>query len=85
MEKEPGEILIISACLLATVLPYLLLALGARSRSHLLFKGSLTLTILMILADLLSLLNDDTCKEMLLLVFVKAIEISVVMTLLVVL
>lgn len=84
-KKEPGEILIISACLLATVLPYLLLALAARSRSHLLFKGSLILTILMILADLLSLLNDDTCKEMLLLVFVKAIEISVVMTLPVVL
>lgn len=84
-KKELGEILIISGCLLATTLPYLLLALAAKSRSYLLFKGSLILTILTILADLLSLLNNDTCKEILLLTFVKANEISVVLTSLVVL
>jgi hypothetical protein len=84
-KKDPGEILIIAGCLLAITLPYLLLALAARSRSYLLFKGSLILTILTILADLLSLLNSDTCKEILVLIFVKVNEISVVMTLLVVL
>ena len=84
-KKDPEEILIIAGCLLAITLPYLLLALAARSRSYLLFKGSLILTILTILADLLSLLNSDTCKEILVLIFVKVNEISVVMTLLVVL
>jgi hypothetical protein len=84
-KKDPGEILTIAGCLLAITLPYLLLALAARSRSNLLFKGSLILTILTILADLLSLLNSDTCKEILMLIFVKVNEISVVMTLLVVL
>ena len=84
-KKDPGEILTIAGCLLAITLPYLLLSLAARSRSNLLFKGSLILTILTILADLLSLLNSDTCKEILMLIFVKVNEISVVMTLLVVL
>jgi hypothetical protein len=82
---ERGEILIISGCLLATTLPYLLLALAAHSLSRLLFMGSLILTILVALADLLILAKNDTCKEILVLLFVKANEISVVVTLLAVL
>ncbi len=84
-QAERGEILIIAGCLLATTLPYLLLSLAAQSRSRLLFKGSLILTILLTLADLLILAKNDTCKEILVLLFVKANEISVVVTLLAVL
>ncbi len=83
--KDLENIPLVAGYLLATTLPYLLLALAAHSRSRMLFRGSLIITILVILADLLSLGRSDTCREILWLLFVKANEISGVMILLAVL
>ena len=83
--KDLENIPLVAGYLLATTLPYLLLALAAHSRSRMLFRSSLIITILVILADLLSLGRSDTCREILWLLFVKANEISGVMILLAVL
>jgi hypothetical protein len=83
--KDLENIPVVAGYLLATTLPYLLLALAAHSRSRMLFGGSLIITILVILADLLSLGRSDACREILWLLFVKANEISGVMILLAVL
>jgi hypothetical protein len=83
--KDLENIPVVAGYLLATTLPYLLLALAAHSRSRMLFRGSLIITILVILADLLGLGRSDTCREILWLLFVKANEISGVMILLAVL
>jgi hypothetical protein len=64
---------IVTVYLLATILPHLLLALAARSRSPLLFIGSLIMTILVAILDVGAFVIFG-CRESLLGVFIKASE-----------
>jgi hypothetical protein len=62
---------------LAAILPHLLLAFAARSRSPLLFIGSLIMTILAAIVDVGAFVIFDGCREFLVVVFIKASEILV--------
>jgi hypothetical protein len=68
---------IVTVYLLAAILPHLLLALAARSRSPLLFIGSLIMTILAAIVDVGAFVIFDGCREFLVVVFIKASEILV--------
>ncbi len=68
---------IITVYLFAAILPHLLLALAARSRSPLLFIGSLIMTILAAIVDVGAFVIFDGCREFLLVVFIKASEILI--------
>jgi hypothetical protein len=68
---------IVTVYLLAAILPHLLLAFAARSRSPLLFIGSLIMTILAAIVDVGAFVIFDGCREFLEVVFIKASEILV--------
>jgi hypothetical protein len=68
---------IVTVYLLAAILPHLLLAFAARSRSPLLFIGSLIMTILAAIVDVGAFVIFDGCREFLVVVFIKASEILV--------
>ena len=76
---------IVTVCLLAAILPHLLLALAARSRSPLLFIGSLIMTILAAIMDVGAFVIFDGCREFLLVVFIKASEILIAVAVLAIL
>jgi len=76
---------IVTVYLLAAILPHLLLALAARSRSPLLFTGSLIMTILAAIVDVGAFVIFDGCREFLLVVFIKASEILIAVAVLAVL
>ena len=76
---------IVTVYLLATILPHLLLALAARSRSPLLFIGSLIMTILAAIVDVRAFVIFDGCREFLLVVFIKASEILIAVAVLAIL
>ena len=76
---------IVTVYLLATILPHLLLALAARSRSPLLFIGSLIMTILAAIVDVGAFVIFDGCREFLLVVFIKASEILIAVAVLAIL
>ena len=76
---------IVTVYLLAAILPHLLLALAARSRSPLLFTGSLIMTILAAIVDVGAFVIFDGCRELLLVVFIKASEILIAVAVLAVL
>ncbi len=76
---------IVTVYLLAAILPHLLLALAARSRSPLLFIGSLIMTILAAIMDVGAFLIFDGCREFLLVVFIKASEILIAVAVLAIL
>ena len=76
---------IVTVYLLAAILPHLLLALAARSRSPLLFIGSLIMTILAAIVDVGAFVIFDGCREFLLVVFIKASEILIAVAVLAVL
>ena len=76
---------IVTVYLLAAILPHLLLALAARSRSPLLFIGSLIMTILAAIVDVGAFVIFDGCREFLLVVFIKASEILIAVAVLAIL
>ena len=77
---------IVTVYLLATILPHLLLALAARSRSPLLFIGSLIMTILVAILDVGAfVILIFGCREPLLGVFIKASEILIAVAVLAIL
>jgi len=76
---------IVTVYLLAAILPHLLLALAARSRSPLLFTGSLIMTILAAIVDVGAFVIFDGCREFLLVVFIKASEILIAVAVLAIL
>ena len=76
---------IVTVYLLATILPHLLLALAARSRSPLLFIGSLIMTILVAILDVGAFVIFDGCRESLLVIFIKASEILIAVAVLAIL
>lgn len=76
---------IVTVYLLAAILPHLLLALAARSRSPLLFIGSLIMTILAAIVDVGAFVIFDGCREFLLVVFIKVSEILIAVAVLAIL